>query len=380
MVCALAISLIALTARVGSATQAQVEILTPETLVARITNADTPLPERARLFQSLERMDFARAMKVAPLLLGAADGFVRVRAAWVLAAGGDEIGVQVLRTIAAGRTDANVGAISALGRLRDPGSHDLLRRLLETELDSGNRLRSAGLISALTGALGDYVDPSDAALLVRVIEGKYGSGSWTLVSDVGKTGGAAAVPVLEDIFHKGKGWTTMAAGLGAARCGSAEGLEYVRRWLSAPPELADRRENFLSNAQTDDPHGAKAMNFILDALGVPADGVFLPELLTLASRTDDSRAKTGAWRALLRLNPMSRRKEILELAWENAGFVDYACKLIVLNDEAAAREFVRLHAATEDRETRRKASNLAQWLRRSTRERMDWQIVHGYGF
>lgn len=358
---------------------ASVVVQRQETLVRRILDPAVPPSERNMLLSSLERSDFSRAMKVAPVLLGAGDGFLRARAAWILAAGGDEIGRQALRTLAAERIDASVNAISALGRLRDAEAHKLLRRLLEVELASSDKADRSRVL-ALTGSLGDYFDPSDAALLARTIERKYGSGYWVNVTDTGRTGGRGAIPVLEDVFRYGRGWTVMAAGLAAARCGSPEGLQYVRKWLATPAEMSDQRENFMSNAESDDPHGGKAMDFILSQLGVPADEVFLPELLALANRTEYSRAKAQAWQALLRMNPAKDRQQILEMAWENAGFFDSASRLIVLNQEALAREFVRSHAGSEDREERRKASKLAETLRASYRQRLDWRIIHGYAF
>ena len=348
---------------------------TSETLVREILDPAVDDGRRNQALQRLEHLDFPKAAEIAKRFLTSKDVILRTRAAWIAAAAGDAEGFRTLRSLAAAKTDFSGNAVSALGRLRDPGSHDFLRRLLEAELARRDKPGKTPSLLSLTLGLGDYYDPADAALLMRTIE-KHPD--WLSVTAIGGTGASVAIPVLEDTFRRGKGWTAMAAGLGAARCGSAAGLQYVRKWLAVAPEMADQRENFMANGATDDPHSGKAIDFILSHLGVPADEVLLPELFELARRPEHSRAKAQAWQALLRMNPETQRPQILELAWKNVGFSSSASRLIVLNDEDGAREFVRAHAASDDREERRKASMLNEALRTPLRDRLDWRNVHGY--
>jgi HEAT repeat protein len=357
-------------------------------LVRIITNAQSGSDERNVALSSLAASDFNKAMEIAPSLLAEGNRELRARAAWVLADGGQQSGIDVLKAMTRERTAESVIAIEALGRLRDPGSHELLVSLLEQELASPRRGGSLfgapgsdSWTAALSGALADYGDKRDTALLVRTLPDRVGPGSYVRVEDVGRTGGKEAIPVLERIFDTSAGWTVMAAGLALARCGSPRGTKYVRERLadtSGDPEKPN--ESRMTNAETDNPHGPKGTDFILTNLGVSADEIFVPELVQIVSAPERSWAhKAQAWQALSRMNPVTKRQEILELAWKNliqAG----AIKLIVLNDEARARRVAPGLPNSTDRTERAAAYELKRALFTSPRERRRWREIHGYTF
>lgn len=348
-----------------------------QSLTAEAVDSKADSARRNAALASLAKIDPAAAADVAGGLLTTDDRILRARAAWITAAAKRPGGVEVLRTMAREQNEESVIAIESLGRLRDPGSHALLQMLLETELSEPDQTRSLGRISALSGALADYADKADAALLARSVAGTYAPGSWVRVTDVGRTGGRAALPVLEDIFEHGKGWTVMAAGLAAARCQSPKGLAYVRKWLQA----ASTNQQTLTDARTDDPHGPKATDFLLEQLGVPADEVFTPELRGIIAQASTSPArKEQAWTGLLRMNAAATHKEILELAWDHANTSTAAAKIIVLNDETNARNYVTQHAASDVQTDRRKAKAIAAMLAKPEGERRNWRLVHGYTF
>lgn len=350
-----------------------------EGLVKQIKDKRVPASERDSALSSLEGHSFERAVELSATLLNDADALVRLRAAWILADSGDLTGLEVIKGVATERTEYSVIAMKMLGRLRS--SHDLLRNLLEKELGMTGRTDRAPFISALTASIADFMDPNDAELLARAASGKYDGAQWGAVEYVGMTGGRDGVAVAEDIFEKGKGWTAMSAGLAAARCGSEKGIEYVRERLadtSGDPEKPN--QSFQTDARTDDPHGPKATDFILSRMGVPADEIFVPDLLGIIRSPEyDFREKGHAWTALLKINPPKYRVELMKLAWENLQLAS-AVKLIVLNDESGARAFVQEFEHSEDPKKRGRALEFEMALSHSLRERRVWRQVHGYTF
>lgn len=332
--------------------------------------------DRDTALSSLEVVDFDMAVSVAPALLDEKDRILRARAAWILAQAEQDQGRVVLRAMAAESTGESVLAIEALGRLRDPESHELLRGLLREE--SARARPNAGRISALTQGLGDYGESGDAALLSVAIRGGYGAGNWVMVEAVGRTGGSAAIGVLEDLFARGTGWTAMAAGLGLARCGSEKGLRYVRDRLAPlsrnPSKAADVT---ISNAETDDPLGPRAADFILGHLGASTDEAFLPDLIAVVSSAGaPSRARAQAWEALLRINSPRYRQEVLGYAWKNLRY-EAAARLVVLNDQARARTVL---GASQPEKESHELFNVRQALAATARDRRRWRETHGYAF
>jgi hypothetical protein len=92
-------------------------------LVRIITNRESGSDERNVALSSLASSDFNKAMEIAPSLLAEGDRLLRARAAWILADGGQQNGLFVLRAMTRERIAESVIAIEMLGRLRDPGSH-----------------------------------------------------------------------------------------------------------------------------------------------------------------------------------------------------------------------------------------------------------------
>lgn len=139
-------------------------------MASQATDKGLSAADRDIALSALERLDFGAAVSIAPALVDEEDRILRARAAWILAQADKDSGRHVLRAMAAGMTDESVLAIEALGRLRDAGSHVLLRSLLQQEMS--RERPAAGRVAALTQALGDYVDKSDAALLAMAVRGK----------------------------------------------------------------------------------------------------------------------------------------------------------------------------------------------------------------
>jgi hypothetical protein len=166
-----------------------------------------------------------------------------------------------------------------------------------------------------------------------------------------------------------------------ARCASPRGLKYVRERLadtSGYPEKSN--ESRERNAQTDNPHGPKATDFILDHLGSSADDVFVPDLLRIVSAPEYPEVlKAKAWSALSRMNPARERQKILELAWKNLNQRG-AIRLVVLNDESRARSIAPGLPNSRDRIERVGAYDLKRALLTSPRERRRWRENHGYTF
>jgi HEAT repeat protein len=355
-------------------------------LVRIVTNPQSGSNERNMALSALAASDFEKATEIAPSLLAEGDRSLRARAAWILADGGRQSGLDVLRAMAGERTEESVIAISMLGRLRDPGSHELLVGLLEQELASPNQQgsfpdvpASDSIIAALSGALADYGDKRDTALLIRTIPGKVGSGHWVMIEQLGRAGGKEAIPVLENAFDHAPGWTRMASGLGLARCGSAKGLKYIRERLADTSGDRDKpNESRTTNAQTDSPYGPKATDFILTHLGVPADEVLVPELLRILSSPEYSGVhRAQAWGALSRMNPARERETILELAWKNLTDTS-AVRLVVFNDDVRARTVAAQLESSKDGKERAAGRALRRALAETPRERRRWREFHGY--
>jgi hypothetical protein len=217
-------------------------------------------------------------------------------------------------------------------------------------------------------------------LLVRTVPDRVAGGSFVTVERIGRAGGREAIPVLERIFDTAPGWTVMTAGLGLARCGSLKGLEYVRERLVDTTDLQNSNEGRQLNAETDDPHGPKARDFILRLLGSSADVVFVPDLLRIVSAPEYPWvAQARAWEALSRINPVRERQKLLDLAWKNLNQTG-AIRLVVLNDEARARSIAPGLPNSRDRIERVGAYDLKRALLTSPRERRRWRETHGYTF
>jgi HEAT repeat protein len=351
-------------------------------LVQRVGDRKLSADERGTALAELEVVDPARAVEVAPLVLADDDPLLRARAAWILAEAGSDAGIAVLRAMASEKSEESVIAITTLGRLRDAGSHALLRTLLEQELGADGRPK-VSRISALTKSLGDYTDKTDAALLARAVALTFSPADWPMVNDLGKTGGRDAIPLLEEIFLRtGKSSTVVAAGLGLARCGSERGVNYVLgRIAGAPDSQANGTVARPSTAAPHEAFTARATDFIFDLLGLPADEVFVPTLIRIVSAPESpNRSKAQAWGALLRINSAKYRAETLELAWKNTTFQS-AVRLIALNDEPGAR---RIIADSQSRMTAAgpaiDVAALKQALAATRRERRQWRETHGYTF
>jgi len=346
-----------------------------------ITDPRTSSEDRDSALSALAMVDFEKAVRLAPSLVDEQDPVFRVRAAWILAEGGHDKGKEVLRTVAGSKTEESAMAVEALGRLRDPGSRELLRELLTQELAVSGKPGVSSAVLALVQALGDYADGRDAALLARAAKNRWTPGDWVMVDSVGRTAGPDAVPVLEEIFERGKGWTVMAAGLGLARCGSAKGAQYVRDRLGdARHDPAQPNQSRFTDSDTDDPQGPKATDFILTRLGVPADEMFVPELMRIVSSSlYSSTAKAQAWTALARINPVRDRKTILSAAWNDL-LSTGAIRLVVQNDEPRAQAFVRQNERSDEPLQRAKANELRRALLAPSMVRRQWREIHGYSF
>src|ERR1700686_275093 len=122
-------------------------------LAATILDRSMGEAERDKALSALERLDFERAVELAPALLSEEGEGIRFRAAWVLASAGKPEGLATLRQLAEKRSGTLTLPIAALGRLRDPSSHQRLRELLERELSDEDKSRARPRAAALTDAL-----------------------------------------------------------------------------------------------------------------------------------------------------------------------------------------------------------------------------------
>ncbi len=346
-------------------------------LASRVTDRGLTDAQRDTALSALERVDSAKAVELAPALLVERDESLRFRAAWLLAENGKQTGVQVLRQMLMDKNSGLTLAADALGRLRDAGSHGLLRDLLQAELGQTDRLKGRPRVSALVSGLADYGDPKDASLLSRAVTEYLDHGGVWDAEELGRTGGAEAVPVLEEIFQRrGKGWAVMSAGLALARCGSARGKDYVADRL-ADPRCCRAPLGTPEDGIKDDPFGPKATSFILDHLGVPADEIFVPILIRVVSSAEFSdTAKAQSWVALSKIDSVKYRPQLLELAWKNVGY-DGAARLIVLNDEVRVQA---LRQSKQSKSSMQTSQSLETALAASPRERRRWRETRAYAF
>lgn len=351
-------------------------------LADTVMNHQVPSPERESALTGLMRLDFAKAMELAPALLSEADEGLRFRAAWILADGGKAVGIHVLRTMAADKASDLTLPADALGRLRDRESHKLLRELLEAELSEPDKMKARRRVRAMSSGLSEYADPGDAALLVRAVARYLDLGAgWLEAQELGLTGSREAIPLLEEIFTaREKGWAVISAGLGLARCGSEMGRKYVSERLG-DAGCCRAPEGTPQDGHKDDPYSSRATSFLLDQLGIAKDEIFVPELLQIISNANFSdTAKTQAWMALSRINSPRYRQQTIDLAWRHPGERG-AARLIALNDEVGARR--RLAEAAQGKEStevRRNAVKVANALAAPSRERRRWREIRGYAF
>jgi hypothetical protein len=206
------------------------------------------------------------------------------------------------------------------------------------------------------------------------IEGFYHPADWVLVDAVGRTGGVPII-VAKDIFRNAGGWTEMAAGLALARAGDADGVGYVTRLLDMTTSSPNASDDRMSSAERDDPNGLRARDFLLERLGAEVDERFVPELLRMIDRAPaGSPLRAQAWRALLRMNPVGSRSQILGRAWKQEGN-ESAFRFIALHDPDAAKAFLS-RSKSDDARTR----SLRRALGASERERRVWRELRGYTF
>lgn len=333
---------------------------------------------RDRALAALAAADFAQATRVAQRLSDETNRLIRVRAAWILADADQAAGSEILRAMARERTGESVIAIQLLGRLRDKGSHAMLADLLNRELESPAAPGAASRISALTRALGEYANKEDAMLLARSVSKRRGTGDWVMVEAAGRAGGSEAIPILQEIFARSRGWTAMAAGLGLGRSGDANGLRYVRDRLADSSGDGNDNASRMTSATRDDPYGPKAGDFIRKHLGVPADAIFVPDLMHVVSGPQFSWvAKAQAWQALSRIDAGANRRAILELASTQVRFTG-AVRLLVVHDEPKARTALAQLNASSDPTQEILAEELRRALSTTPRERRRWRETEGY--
>jgi HEAT repeat protein len=332
--------------------------------------------DRDMALAALQHVDYSLALSVASKLISDPSRALRARAAWILADSGQPSGAAVLRALASEESDESVLAIESLGRLRDPMGHSLL---LEAFRKETSRPRpDLGRLYALVQAIGDYEDPNDASIIAAAIRGHHSPADWVVVDAVGRTSGAGACTVLEEIFESASGWTAVSAGLGLARCGSPLGVQYVQSRLSDPaltkPEAANAT---AADSATDDARGLRGTDFLLDRIGAAADERFIPTLLELLDRPGVSwRARAKSWRALVRIGSTRFTKEILERAYREPNN-EFAVKYVVLHDESSARKALAEHLRRGDDYGK---GILREALEASAQDRRRWREIHGYAF
>lgn len=348
-------------------------------LLSRARDTRAPAEARDRSLQALIRLYPEAAEQAAADLLGDPAEIVRFRAAWILADAGREEGLKVLRTMASDEKSGLTLPAEALGRLKDLGSHELLRKLLESALEASDRPNARVRMAALAAALAEFADEKDAPLLAETLRSaREPKPPWALVEHLGRTGGPDAVAALEEVFDKqGAGWTGMAAGLGLARCGRAKGRDYVRDRLS-DTRMAQSPDSTPADADGDDPRGPRAGVFLLEHIGVAADAPLVPALLKIASEPAFSDgAKARAWLALFRVDAAPQRADVLTLAWRNLPY-DGAARFVVVHDEEQARTAIdmkTLHTKPDGTEP-----PISRALSASARERRRWRETRVYAF
>lgn len=331
-------------------------------LTEKIRDGKAPLAQRERAFAAFARLYPEDALLLAPSLLGDPALTIRFRAAWILADQGREDGLRALRSMAADPESSFVPPIEALGRVKDTGSHELLRELLAKALQAGEPPQNRARLAALAGGLSEYADPKDEPLLANAVRlSSDPSPSWPMVEALGVSGAPEAIPLLEEIFDRGKGLTVVAAGLGLARCGTPKGRDYVKDRLSDPRTVP------LPEA-----------TFLLEHICVSADEPLVPVLLKIASEPgfgDD--AKVLAWLALFRVDSPRQYREVLTLAWRSLRF-DGAARFVVVHDEEQARSAPDLK--TNHPKADGNLSPIIRALSASARERRRWRESRAYSF
>lgn len=348
-------------------------------LSAKARDRKAPAAERDRSLKALARLDPEAAQQVAAALLQDPAGVVRFRAAWILADAGRQEGLEALRLMAALDESDSALPAQALGRARDADSRELLRTLLTRAMAAVDPQRARARVAALAASLSELADPKDAPLLAQAVQSASDqTPAFAAVEQLGRTGGAEAVAVLEEVFdHRGKGWSVMAAGLGLSRCGLARGRKYVVDRL-ADRRLAQSPDATPADERQDDPGGPRAGAFVLEHLGVAADEPLIPSLLQIASDPGYSdAAKALAWHALFRIDAPGPRADVLALAWKNLRF-DGAARFVAVHDGEQARW-------TVDMKTNRPrpdgtVSPIERALLASPQERRRWRESRTYDF
>jgi hypothetical protein len=348
-------------------------------LLSKLRDTKAPAAARDRSLQALMRLYPEAAEQAAPELLGDRAEIVRFRAAWILADAGREDGLKVLRAMASDETSDLTLPAEALGRARDPGSHELLRELLKRALKAVDHPNARVRAAELAAGLAEFNDAKDASLLAETLRrAREPKPPWALVEQLGRAGGADSIAALEEVFDEpGAGWAIMAAGLGLARCGRATGLDYVRDRLS-DPRMAQSPQSTPADADRDDPRGPRAGAFLLEHIGVPADAPLVPTLLKIVSEPDFSDgAKARAWLALFRVDAVGQRADTLALAWRSLQY-DGATRFVVVHDEEQARTAIdmkTLHQKPDGMEP-----PIGRALSASARERRRWREIRAYAF
>ena len=319
------------------------------------------------------------AEQAAPALLADSAEIIRFRAAWILADSGHEDGLKVLRAMASDERSELTLPAEALGRTKDPGSHELLRGLLQSALGAADRANARVRAAAFAAGLAEFADKKDAALLAEALRSaREPKPPWALVEQIGRSGGADSIAALEDVFDKsGRAGPSWRPGSVFARCGRAKGLDYVKGRLS-DTRMAQSPESMPADAGKDDARGPRAGAFLLEHVGVPADLPLVPALLKIASEPGFSdSAKARAWLALLRVDAAPARDDVLALAWKNLQH-DGAARFVVLHDEEQARTSIdmkTLHTKPDGTEP-----PIGRALSASARERRRWREIRAYSF
>jgi hypothetical protein len=347
-------------------------------LLSRALDTKAPAAARDRSLQALISLYPEAAEQAAPGFLGDPSEIVRFRAAWILAEVGREDGLAALRAMASDERSELTLPAEALGRLKDPGSHELLRGLLKRTLTAVDRPNARVRATALAAGLAEFNDAKDAPLFSEALRGAREPKPWPLVEQLGRAGGADTVAALEEVFDKpGSGWAVMAAGLGLARCGKSKGLAYVKDRLS-DIRMAQSPESTPTDADKDDPRGPRAGAFLLEHVGVPADEALVPTLLKIATEPGFSEgAKSRAWLALFRVDAVGSRVEVLALAWKSLQY-DGAARFVVVHDEEQARTAIDMKTLRQKPDGTEPPIGRA--LSASARERRRWHEIRAYSF
>jgi len=332
--------------------------------------------ERQRSLSELAASDGLSAVQASLAVLNDADSLLRFQAAWLLARSGDDRGANLLRReLAAETTETFTLVVRALGRLRDPASHDALVASLERRVPM-ERL-PLGEVSALVCGIADYRRPGDANALVEALRRVRASGSatsWVLVDALGKTGGANARPLLAERFASSeRGWAKIAAGLALSRCGDEEGRKYVAArldTLGSEPLIFEKSQT--SNVWKDDPFGPAATEFLVRHLGLEQDLCFISFLEKTIRNRSALRARALAWGAIVRLDPTELD---LDLAWNDLIYQD-AQRFLALRHAA----FSPPSRIAEDPRARSLVEEARFFQTTVDRDRAKWRAIETYPF